>query len=285
MYTDTHVHVWKLSRGDYGWLKPENTVLYRDYLPDMLAPHLAAEAVEQVVLVQAAATLAETEFMLELADRTGWIAGVVGGLQPFDEGFRSDYGEVKGRKKWSGLRWNGTLFREASSGTNGETKLLATMRQLSEDGCVLDLLILPGDLPHVLPFAEAVPELAIVLNHLGGPGRADVEEGNMQPWQREMAQLAACSNVHCKISGTITMAAGFHPEKLAAYVNHLFEVFGSQRLMFGSDWPVALLGGSYEEVVRLFEALLPSGLREDEKAAVRSYNAKRVYKLAKECAE
>jgi len=283
MYTDTHVHVWKLSRGDYGWLKPENSVLYEDYLPDRLAPHLEAEGVGEVVLVQAAATLAETEFMLELADRTAWIAGVVGGLQPTGEDFRSDYERVKGRGKLSGLRWNGSVFRAVSSGTSGttgENELLSAMRQMSADGCVLDLLIQPGDLPYVRSYAQAVPGLSIVLNHLGGPARAAVEEGNMQPWQHEMTQLAACSNVHCKISGTITTAAGFHPEKLAAHVHHLFEVFGSQRLMFGSDWPVALLGGSYAEVVRLFEALLPAGLREDEKAAVRSNNAKRMYKLA-----
>lgn len=279
MYTDTHVHLWKLDRGDYRWLKPENAALYRDFSPDMLRPLLEANRVDEVILVEAAATLDETEYMLGLAERYDFIAGVIGGLNPLDDGFQSDYERVKGRGKLLGFRWNGTFFHAESADAPVKPSLLAAMRLLEADGCVAEILVQPGDLAHITPYAALAPELAIVLNHLGGPGKAAVQEGGMEPWMGQISEIAAFPNVNCKISGTITLAEGFHPEKLTKHAAHLFEAFGSKRLLFGSDWPVALLGGSYGEVVRLFERLLPEGLPEEERDAVRFRNAQKIYKL------
>lgn len=279
MYTDTHVHLWELSRGDYHWLKPENATLYRDYSPDMLQPLLEANDVEQVILVQAAATLAETEYMLDLAERYTFIAGVIGGLNPLDDGFRSDYEQVKGRSKLLGFRWNGICFHTESSDAPVKPELLEAMRWLEADGYAAEILVQPGDLPYISQYAALVPGLTVVLNHFGGPGRTSVQEGTMEHWQQQISRIAALPNVICKISGTITLAEGFYPEKLMKYAAHLFEAFGSKRLLFGSDWPVALLGGSYGEVVQLFELLLPSGLTEEERDAIRFRNARSVYRL------
>lgn len=280
MYIDTHVHVWELDRGDYAWIKPDNP-LFRDFLPDHLHPLLKAAGVQQVMLVQAAETVTETEYMLSLADQYAWIEAVMGGIHPLQTDYADNYARLKGHPGLRGLRFNSAIYRGSAGGPEGTVlnpAIVQAMKQLAADGYVLDLLVNPGDLPQIAPYVPLVPELTIVLNHLGGFGAA-LKAGQLAPWTDEIAALAAYPNVHCKLSGMITQAGGPHTEKVLPYAAHLFEVFGADRLMYGSDWPVATLGGSYPEVVSLFESLWPDSLSEVQKSAVRMDNARRIYGL------
>lgn len=259
MYLDSHVHFWKLDRGDYVWLKPEN-VLHRDFLPEDLAPQLSEYGTDGVILVQAAATAEETDYMLGLAETHPWIAGVVGSLPAYDR-----YGK---HPLMRGIRVNGSSFH------GDDAEFASALARMAEDGCPIDLLIRPDDMPHVARHFEKLPQVKAVVNHMGIP----LKEGRLvDGWKEAIGRLAAFPNVYCKLSGFMTQAGGSRPERLREPFAHLFAVFGPERLLFGSDWPVATQEGGYGDVIRLFEASLPEGLSEGELQAVRSGNAARFY--------
>jgi L-fuconolactonase len=273
MYIDSHVHVWELIRDDYGWIKPDNELLYRDYKPGDLEPHLTANAVNKVILVQAAPTIAETRYMLGLADQYPFIAGVVGTLDWNADTFHEDYQSLCEHKGFVGVRVNGGSLRGSEPGW------LDKLRQYASDGYPLDLLVVPTHLPDVIWLMEQLPGLRVVINHLGCPLAKDTDES---AWRRDMDHLSSYAGVHVKVSGMITQANGYHPERLKPYVEHLIRAFGSERLLFGSDWPVALRGGSYTEVVKLFEQVLPDTLTDVQKNQIRYGNATIVYRLGGE---
>ncbi|MNI18911.1 Amidohydrolase [compost metagenome] len=274
MYVDSHVHFWKLDRGDYTWIPRDNKVLAQDRLPAELKPILDAHDVEGVILVQAASTVAETDYMLELAEHHPWILGVVGGLQIAADEFQYDYERLRKNSKFAGIRINGSAFEEKDE--TRKQLILKRLKVMEVDGFPIDILARPHEIPSVLEFLKNVPDLKAVLNHLGVPPIKDQIE---EPWKSLIQEIAAYPNTMVKISGMITQAGGYHPELLAPYISHLIEMFGPQRIMFASDWPVALLGGSYEAVVQLFEALLPAHWNEEEREPVRRLNAQRFYQV------
>lgn len=312
-YIDSHVHVWELERGDYGWIQPSNATLYRDYTPEDMKPLLEAFDVGGIVLVQAASTVAETEYMLSLADRHPFILGVVGSLDGEDA--IATYRRLRAHPAFVGVRLNGGRLEPFATRPE-QTRILEA---LAEDGAAVDLLVRPNDLPNAERLLERIPGLKAVVDHLGNPAiEAPPEERTA--WRDGIARLAAYPNVAVKLSGMITLpglgfgrettgagasgdagsdagpggaraegtaqagtaAAPAHAvaaEALAPFVRDLFDAFGPRRLLFGSDWPVALRKGGYADVLRTFEAALPAELTEEERAAVRSGNAVAVYGL------
>ncbi|GAA3401902.1 amidohydrolase family protein [Paenibacillus hodogayensis] len=274
MYIDSHVHFWRLDRGDYDWLKPGNTLLYRDYLPEQLLPSLHRHQVEGLVIVQAAHTVEETDYMIDLAEQIPLPVRVIGGLNPLTETFREQLERLAGHPRFAGIRVNGSLLRE-QEGMSGDG-LKQALRLLERAGLVLELLVRPDDLAAAETYLRDVPGLTAVIDHLGVP---PVREQLMDPWAELMENMAALPNVAVKLSGMITQAGGYDPERLNPYVRHLTDSFGPGRLLFGSDWPVALLGGGYDDVVRLFEELLPAEWSERDKSLVRAENARRLYGL------
>lgn len=272
VYLDSHVHFWKLERGDYHWLKPSNPTLYQNYLPSDLLALEATNAVRGFIAVQAAPTVAETEFMLELADRDERIVGVVGFLDPFADSFIDEYRRLRNNPRFVGIRLDRSIF--VPNAEQVSDCLLKHLQMMEEDGFSIDLLIGPDNMPTVLQYLKLVPQLKAVINHLGGP---PIRTGEMELWATYMDELSAFPNVYCKWSGMITPAEGMHPERLAPYIRHTAERFGPKRIMFGSDWPVALLAGSYDDVVQLFEQLLPDQWTGEERANVRMHNAKDFY--------
>lgn len=271
-YLDSHVHFWQLERGDYGWLKPSNPVLYQDYLPTDLLTLQAADDVRGVIAVQAASTVTETDYMLELAARDERILGVVGWLDPFADSFVGEYRRLRNNSRFVGIRLDRTIFAPNSDPVS--ERLIEHLRLLEVDGKSIDLLIGPDNMPSVLQCLKQVPHLKAVINHLGGP---PIRTGELEPWSTYMSELAVYPNVYCKWSGMITSAGGVNPQKLAPYIRHTAEHFGPNRIMFGSDWPVALIAGSYHDVLVLFEQLLPEHWSEEERANVRMHNGMAFY--------
>lgn len=271
-YIDSHVHIWQLERGDYTWLKPENDVLYRNYTIADIGQQFPQQ-VTGIVLVQAAQTLSETQYMLACAEKEARIVAVVGGLDPVAADFMEQYAQVKHHPYLKGMRFNGGLFQQGAASAN----IHRALTSLQMAGHVLDVLVRPDDLNALLPYLDAHPDLTVVINHLGIPPYQEPDKREV--WELGMSRLAGLPQVNCKISGMITQAKGRSPEEVAGWVQRLHAWFGPTRLLYGSDWPVALQGGDYTAVLALFEQSLPAEWDDADKAAVRAGNAARLYRI------
>jgi L-fuconolactonase len=272
MQIDAHHHLWSLARGDYGWLTPELTPLYRDFaLPDLM-PHLAAAGIEGTILVQAAPTEAETRYLLEIANSAEVVRGVVGwtDFDAADAVARID--ALCAQQLLVGLRpmvqdiadddW---LLRPALA------PLLAAM---ARGGLVFDALVKPRHLKNLLQIVDRHSDLTFVLDHCGKPALA---RGETASWQGDIARLAERPNVVCKLSGLVTEAKpDWQTADLRRTVDHVLACFSPQRLLWGSDWPVVNLAGGYAPWIAATEMLL-ADLSRCEKADIRGGTAARVY--------
>ncbi|ULL15063.1 amidohydrolase [Paenibacillus sp. H1-7] len=276
MRIDAHQHYWKLDRGDYDWLTPESTVLYRDFLPEQLKEHLQANGIDKTIVVQAAATVAETEFMLKLAEDNDTIAGVVGWLDLEDAGFRSDYERLKPNRYFKGIR---IMLQDIDMEFAFRPAVLEALRFFEREQFPVDLLIKTHQLEKTVKLLEQLPKLHAVIDHIAKPV---ISAQQTEPWKALMAQIAAeHPNVYCKLSGMVTEAdhENWQEEHFVPYVRHVVEHFGPQRVMYGSDWPVCLLAAEYSEVYKLLEHTLPSGLTSTDLEDIFGNNAARFYKL------
>lgn len=273
---DAHQHYWRLSRGDYGWLKPELGVLYRDYMPADLEPHLREHNIQATVLVQAAPTLAETEFMLQLSDCHDSIAGVVGWLDLEADDFGHVLDALRRHPKFKGVR--PMLQDLADDRWILRPNVLRSLELLAERDIPIDFLTFPRHLPHLVTVLQKVPNLRGVVDHLSKPAIAKRE---LQPWQDWLAEVAQFPSVWCKLSGMVTEAdhRTWRYEDFVPYVEHALRVFGPNRVMFGSDWPVCLLAASYGQVIDVLRAALGKELIPQLEAAVFGENAARFYRL------
>lgn len=274
MIFDAHHHLWKVDRGDYHWMSPEDPCLARDYLVEDLRPHLRKAGVTRTIVVQAAATEAETEFLLSLADSTDFIAGVTGWLDLAAPGFPDRLAHFRQHPKFLAVR--PMLQDMADERWILQPQVLRNLGHLSDTGIRLEFLTLPRHLPHVLTVLKEVPALRAVIDHLSKP---PIAAGVLEPWATLMARVAEQPHVYCKLSGMVTEAdhAGWTPESLAPYVEHVIKVFGTDRLMFGSDWPVCRLAAEYGEVVNALRTVLGRWLGPSEIEAIFYGNAARFY--------
>ena len=275
MRIDAHHHVWELARGDYAWLTPDLAPIYRDFSLADLASHLSAAAMEGTILVQAAPTEAETLFLLEIADSTDVVRGVVGWTDfDADDGI-SRIEALAERKLLVGLR---PMVQDIA---DDNWLLGATLAPLfgtmAEYDLAFDALVLPRHLTRLLQVVDHHGDLQFVLDHCAKP---HLVTGDIADWSRDVARLAARPNIVCKLSGLATEAArDWEIANLRPAVDHVLNCFGPQRLLWGSDWPVVDLAGGYEKWFGAAEILL-ADLSANEKAAIFGGNAARVY-LAK----
>jgi L-fuconolactonase len=273
---DAHHHLWKVSRGDYHWMRPDMTILARDYLIEDLKPHLRKASVARTVLVQAAQTEAETEFLLGLAAQSDLIAGVTGWLDLADPHFPERLAHFRRHPKFVAVR---PMLQELSDDAwILEPVVLGNLNHLAQLGFPFEFLTFPRHLPHVVRALEQTPGLHAVVDHLSKP---PIASGVMEPWASLIGRVAEFSNVYCKLSGMVTEAdhARWSPDSLAPYVHRVLDVFGAGRLLFGSDWPVCRLAAEYGEVVNALRTILSARLQPQEIEQVFGGNAQRFYGL------
>ncbi|MFK7696078.1 amidohydrolase family protein [Paenibacillus sp. HJGM_3] len=276
MRIDAHQHYWKLDRDDYGWLTPAMPVLYRDYLPEHLRPHLEKHRIDATIVVQAAQTLEETDYLLDLAEQSHTIAGVVGWLDLFDPAYREQYERFAKHPKFVGFR---VMIQEMPDARAVlEPAFVEALRYFADRDVPVDLLVVSHQLEPVVELLDRVPGLRGVIDHIAKPRIAD---GSLEPWKSQMESIARHPNMYCKLSGMVTEAdhANWHVEEFTAYIEHAVRIFGYDRIMFGSDWPVCLLAGSYDQVIGLLPQCMPELTQEPVQAKLFGLNAKEFYKL------
>ncbi len=274
MRIDAHQHYWKLSRGDYGWLTPDMGVLYRDYLPAHLKPTLAQHRIDKTILVQAAPTVAETDFMLSLAAEDDSIGGVVGWLDMADSSFPRLFEKYRQAPALVGIR--PMLHDLSDDAWVTQPRVIEHLRLLAAHDFPFDFLVRPQHLPYVLQVLAQAPNLRAVVDHIAKPL---IKDRQFEPWASQLAAIAQHEQVYCKLSGMVTEAdnANWTPADLKPYVEHTVACFGPERVMFGSDWPVSLLAASYPDVIGALEQVLAPQLDESGKARVFGGNAARFY--------
>jgi L-fuconolactonase len=272
MRIDSHQHFWTRARGDYGWLTPQLAQIYRDFDPHDLVPLLGRHNIERTILVQAAPTVAETQFMLAIAARTPFVAGVVGWVDFEAKNAPDVIAELASDQLLVGLR--PMVHDIADDDWLLRSDLTPAFAALKSHRLVFDALVRPRHLPRLLALIEQHPDLPIVVDHAGKPF---IRERKLDPWWADITVIAAHPHIVCKMSGLVTeAAANWTVDDLKPYVTHLLETFGPQRLLWGSDWPVVDLAGGYDRWCEATMALLRD-LSDSDREAIFGNNAACVY--------
>lgn len=260
---------------DYGWINDQMEPLRRDFLPEDLKPLLDDAGIDGAIVVQARQTLAETEWLLQLADRNTWMMGVVGWAPIASPEFPDLLSQLTQKAKLKGLRH--VIQDEPDDDFILDPAFNRGIRMLRDTGLVYDILIQARHLPQTLRFVDAHPDQHFVLDHCAKPS---ITSGGLEPWASRMRELAARPNVCCKVSGLVTEAYWhqWSPATLEPWWHVVLEAFGPSRLLFGSDWPVALLASDYHRWVRTV-ADWTAPLSLDERSAIWGGTARRVYSL------
>ncbi|WP_299843191.1 amidohydrolase family protein [uncultured Paracoccus sp.] len=240
---DAHQHFWQLGRGDYAWPNADVEPIFRDFGPSDLAPLIEAAGIDQTVLVQATPTVAETEFLLQIAARTPFVAGVVGWVELTAPDAVATIERLQADPALKGLR----PMLQGIEDTDWILQAAAepALRHMAATGLCFDALVQPRHLEAIARIATRHPDLRIVIDHMAKPHMG----GGRAPeavWLNGMDALAALPNVWCKLSGMITeIGPDWTMAGLTAHAAHVLDRFGAGRVMWGSDWPVVNLAGDY----------------------------------------
>ncbi|MEU8301286.1 amidohydrolase family protein [Micromonospora sp. NPDC048909] len=279
MRVDAHQHYWDPARYSYPWMVGEvMDPVRRAFMPDDLLPSLRTANIDGTVLVQTLSSVHETLEFLELAAATDSVHGVVGWVDLTSPTVGDDLDALLEGPfgRWLvGIRHQ--VHDESDPDWLGRDDVRRGLAAVQRRGLTYDLLVRARELPAATDTVRQFPELQFVLDHIAKPRIVD---GQDDPWMRRMPALAAEPNVSVKLSGMVTEAdwASWTPDDLRPFVDHVVGWFGPDRLMFGSDWPVCLLAGTYEEVVGgLTATLMPTS--PNEIAQIFGGNAQRVYRL------
>jgi len=274
MKIDAHQHFWDIARGDYGWLTPDLKPLYKNFVPADLQPLLKENQIDGTVLVQAAPTVAETRYMLSLADEHDFIKGVIGWVDFAADNVPDTISELASLPKLVGIR--PMIHDIEDKDWMLKEQFSVVYQQISKHKLVFDALTRPVHLANLKKLTDRYPDLNVVIDHASKPA---IEQGEFESWAALMADIAADSHATVKLSGMVTEAgADWTVELLTPYVDHLLEHFGPQRIIWGSDWPVCTLASSYGQWFEATNALLGS-LNETDKSDVLGHNAATVYGL------
>jgi L-fuconolactonase len=273
MAVDAHQHFWRYRPETHGWIDERMKVLKQDFLPSHLEPLLPAEGVSACVAVQAAQSLEETRFLLELADRHPFVAAVVGWVDLLSPELDRQLEALARCARLRGVRH--IAQDEPDDGWLAREDVVRGVRSLGRFGLTYDLLVYPRQLPAATALARALPDQPFVLDHLAKP---EIRDSRFEPWRTGLRRLAELPNVCCKLSGLVTEARwdAWTPDQIRPYVEIALEAFGPGRLMYGSDWPVCLLAGTYAEVASLARRTIAT-LSRDEQAQVLGGTAARFY--------
>lgn len=269
---DAHLHVWTLARGDYTWLTPDLSEIYRDFSIDDACPEAEQTGVQRFILVQAAASAAETDFLLSLAAADKRVAGVVGWVDFQSEAVAEDIKRRAAQERLVGIRpmiadipdpdW---ILRD---------DIAPALKAMSDTGLVFDGHARPDLISVMTTLAKRHPDLSIVVNHAGKP---PINTGDLDTWRGDIRALAACQNVCTKLSGLLTEAGDRTDDvSIGSVVEHVADCFGHERVLWGSDWPVLTMAGNYTDWAAQSERLISRYFAGHEEAVWRT-NAERIY--------
>jgi L-fuconolactonase len=276
MRIDAHQHFWNYDPVRDAWITEHMSVLKRNFLPDDLSVEMTATRIDASVAVQAGQSESETRFLLELAHQHKSIAGVVGWVDLRAENvserlqYFSQFAKLRG-------------FRHIVQDEPDDTFLLSEsflrgIACLQQFDYTYDILIYPRQLPAAIAMVHKFPDQRFVIDHLAKP---PVKTRQLQPWAAQIRAIAVNPNVHCKLSGLVTEGdcKAWRADDFRPYLDVVFDAFGADRLLFGSDWPVCLLAATYNQVEKLIAAYL-GNLGEAEKDKIFGLNAIHFYNLA-----
>ncbi|TFG67072.1 MAG: amidohydrolase [Anaerolineales bacterium] len=273
MRIDAHQHYWRYSPAEYKWIG--HPALMHDFMPEDLIPLLAGNAFDGTVAVQARSTLQETQWLMDLAEQYTFIKGVVGWLDLCDPGITEILTAWCANPLFCGVR---TGIRVSPVDAQQVHKdFLRGMALLGEFNTTFDILISPVQLPLASCLVEKFPSQVFVLDHIANP---PIKDQQVDPWDANIHHLASFPNVFCKVSGMVTRAdhEHWHADDFRPYLDIVFEAFGPDRLMIGSDWPVCTQAATYQQTMDIvIEAV--STMTQVERDAVLGGTAVRAYHI------
>jgi L-fuconolactonase len=276
MHIDAHQHFWIYSPAEYDWIDDSIAALRRDFLPNDLKPELENCGFHGSIAVQARETLEETRWLLELAERSPWILGVVGWVDLRSPDIRSQLKALSRNPKLVGIRH--VVQSEPDDRFLLQPDFLRGISVLEEFDLAYDILIYTKHLPIAAEFVKRFPRQRFVLDHLAKP---PIKNGTIDSWAQGIKRLAEFPNVFCKLSGLVTEADWQHwkPEQIIPFLDVAFETFGPDRLMIGSDWPVCLVAASYARAIEVVKTYLLAQ-KADYRERVLGGNAQLFWRLA-----
>ncbi len=275
MRVDSHQHFWKYDPVAYDWISDDMEVIKNDFSPAQLKGLLKKNNFQYCMAVQSEQSEEHNSYLLSLAEKHGFIAGVVGwvDLQSEDIADKLEY-----LRLFTFLKG----FRHILQGEKQRDMMLQPafingLKQAGSRGFTYDILVFPDQLPYVIEMVRLCPDQKFVLDHLGKPY---IKKGEIEGWRNDIQSLAAFQNVYCKISGMVTEAdwKKWRPADLVPYIDVVVQNFGTDRILFGSDWPVCLLAAEYDEVAAIMEGYF-SFFSEAEQQNFFGGNAARFYNL------
>ncbi len=275
MKIDSHQHFWKYEPIKHSWIDDEMAVIRRDFLPSDLKKVYEENDIDGCVAVQADQTLGETDFLLKLARENDFIKGVVGWADLRSDDIDSVLEKYHNNEKLKG--WRHVVQGEPDHNFLMRPEFLKGISFLEKYGYTYDILIFPHQLGATLEFVKQFPHQKFVIDHIAKPY---IKDGFFDGWALLMKEIAKHENVYCKVSGMITEADynSWTAPHIIPYMDLALQAFGSERIMFGSDWPVCLVAGNYGQVKKLVTDFIGT-LSDNERKAIMGQNAIRFYNL------
>ncbi|MEC7069355.1 MAG: amidohydrolase family protein, partial [Bacteroidota bacterium] len=274
MRIDSHQHFWKFDPVRHSWIDSSMQNIAKDFLPKDLKPLLETNLMDGCIAVQADQSEIETQFLLRLAEENSFIKGVVGWVDLSAEDLSKRLEVFSKNPLFKGVRH---VLQAEKEGFMLKDQFLRGISELKNFNLTYDILIYPNQLEEARLLIEKNPDQPFVLDHLAKPY---IKQQKIKNWASDIKELAKYKNVYCKLSGMVTEADWNHWqfENFKKYLSVAFDTFGSDRLMFGSDWPVCLLAGSYEHVVKIIDLFIEN-LEQEEKNNIMGGNACNFYNL------
>ena len=249
---DSHQHFLDVSRFHYDWI-PKDSLLMNNYLPEDIKPFIKTTAVDKTIVVQAHSSLEETHWLLAIAEAEEFVVGVVGWIDLIDPNVGIVLDTLQKNPYFKGVRYNwedelDPSWLLVSGAVDG-------LKEIQRRGLPYDFLVKPSNLPYIPRIMELVPDLHAVIDHIAKPSIVNQE---IEPWLTNLREIANFDNIFCKLSGMVTEAdhRNWNIYDLQPYVNYVLDMFGSDRILLGTDWPVCTLAASYSQVVQTTTNLL-----------------------------
>lgn len=277
MVVDSHQHFWIFDPVRDSWISPEMEVIRKDFIPEDLKPILYENGVDGCVAVQADQSDTETEFLLHLAEANDFVLGVVGWI---DLKSKDLYDRLERYTLYEKLKGFRHIVQAEKDGFMLQPEFISGVRTLSAFDFTYDILVYPHQLKEAYAFAKGLPNVRFVLDHIAKPY---IKKSEIEPWATDIKKLAELPNISCKISGMVTEAdwKNWKANDFTPYIDIVLEAFGTDRTMFGSDWPVCLLGADYKAMKGILESNIET-LSGSEKAKIMGENAVKFYRLEAE---